>query len=54
MREHEKPDWQRGDTLRNIKEIVVIGSLALVECMKDGVAWVDTRLADRINGADDE
>lgn len=49
----ERPDWQRGDTLLSLKEVAVIGLLALKECVIDAADWVDTKLADRINGADD-
>ena len=49
----ERPDWQRGDTIRNVKDLVVIGALALKECVVDAADWLDTKFADRINGADD-
>lgn len=50
---HDKPDWHTGDTLRSIKDIAIIGALALKECVVDAAGWVDTKLADRINGVDD-
>lgn len=54
MRNHERPYWNRGDTLRSIKDITVIGALALAECFKDAAAWVDTKLANAINDESDE
>jgi hypothetical protein len=50
----EKPDWNRGDTVKSIVEVASIGRAALVECIKDAADWVDTKLADRINGPQDE
>lgn len=48
----ERPDWHRGDTLRSIKDFAIIGALALKECVIDAADWLDTKLADRINGDD--
>lgn len=50
----ERPDWNRGDTLRSVKDVVVIGALALKECFSDAAAWVDTKLANAINSNEDE
>jgi len=53
MREHKKPDWERLDSLRSLKDVAVIGGLALAECIKDSAAWLDSHFADKINGEED-
>lgn len=50
----ERPEWERGDTLRSVKDIVVIGALAIKECITDAAAWVDTKLANAVNNENDE
>lgn len=47
------PEWNRGDTLRSVRDVAVIGFGALKECIIDAADWLDTKFADRINGADD-
>jgi hypothetical protein len=50
----EKPDWNRGDTVKSIIEVAAIGRAALAECINDAADWLDTKLADRINTKEDE
>lgn len=50
----DKPDWERLDSLRSIKEVAIIGAGALKELLIDAADWVDTRLADRVNGDQDD
>lgn len=42
------------ETFASIKELGAIGLGALVEVVKDTADAIDTRLANRLNGADDE
>lgn len=50
----ERPDWNKGDTLASVKEILIIGALSVRQCCIDALDWADTKLADRINTKDDE
>lgn len=50
----DKHKWSIGDTVRSAMEVTAIGAGALRLLIEDGVSWVDTKLADRINGEDDE
>lgn len=51
---NERPDWNRGDTLKSVAEVASIGAAALVECLKDAAAWADAKLANAINTEEDE
>lgn len=51
---HNIPKWERGDSLKSIKDILTIGTLSLKECILDAAAWVDTRAASAINNKEDE
>lgn len=51
---NESPKWNRGDTIKSIVEVSSIGLAALKACVIDAADWLDTKVANRLNGAEDE
>lgn len=45
----DRPKWNRGDTIKSIKDVVVIGAVSLKECIIDAADWLDTRFANKLN-----
>lgn len=46
----ELPDWNKGDTLKSIKGVLLLGRQAVAELLER----IDTKLANALNGEDDE
>jgi len=50
----EKPNWQRGDTLKSLHATLNLGSQAVKTVIGSLAERIDTKYSDQLNGDSDE